>query len=58
MKDEVVRNRITYLEVLNNNAHKRMKNKIDAIVHYFGIEFYDTSDDPKLICRQIKKVKS
>ena len=58
MKDEVIRAKFKYEEVLNYNAHKRMKNKIEAIVHYLGVEFYDTSDDPKLICKKVKKVKS
>ena len=58
MKDKVARSIIKYEAELSENAHRRMQNKLDAIVHYFGIEFYDTSGMPTLICRQIKKVKS
>ncbi len=58
MKDEVARDKIKYAAELNDNAHRRMKNKIEALVHYLGVEFYDTSDDPRLICKKIKKVTS
>ena len=55
MKDKVARAVIKSEAERSDNARRYIQKKLDALVKYLGVEFYDNSDEPRLICRAKKK---